>query len=227
MSIIEPNHVYNMDVLAGIKHLSDNSVGVIIADAPYCVGMSNNGIETDFINYAALAPFYGELSREMKRVLASDGEYYWFCDFRSYAFYYPILQSFIGVKNCIVWDKGSAAGNHYSFNHELIVFGAKGKVNKGGSSIWKEKSFANGARATDGEKVYNTQKTKAIINRILNEAKSTTPLVLDLFSGSGTTTICARERGLDVIAFELNPKNFEISKTRCEKELQIQSYSVA
>lgn len=154
---LELNRIYNMDCLEGIRQLPTGSVHLTIADPPYFQGMTNNGKKASFVNLAASKPFYAELFREIGRVTATEGEVYWFCDWRSYAFYYPLFDAHIGAKNMIVWDKMSGPGNFYSFTHELIIFGAKGGRSKSGTNIWRSNGFNSGAKHLDGEKVHEAQ----------------------------------------------------------------------
>ncbi|SFC86710.1 site-specific DNA-methyltransferase (adenine-specific) [Flexibacter flexilis DSM 6793] len=136
-----PNHIYQMDILEGIKYLPDKSIKTIIADPPYFLGMTHNGQKGSFVDLAICAPFFSQLFAQFKRVLQDDGEVFFFCDFRSYAFFYPIFNSVLKQKNLIVWDKGNMAGNHYNFSHEFIIFGTKEgcNINRGGSNVWKKR----------------------------------------------------------------------------------------
>ena len=204
--------VLNVDCIQGIQQIETGTVKTIVTDPPYFLGMTHNGKKGAFVDLAICQPFYEKLFQEYNRVLTEDGEIYFFCDFRSYAFYYPILSSFIPVKNMLVWDKESGAGSHYSFSHELMIYGAKKNIIKHGRNIWKVKSFASGAKKTDGAKVHSAQKPLALIERIVRESSKEGDLILDTFAGSGTTAIACKKLKRSCIAFELDSKNFEVLK---------------
>lgn len=131
------NEIYHMDCLAGIKKIQDSSIKTAAMDPPYFLGMTANGQKGEFSDLAICTPFYRELAQELKRVLRPDGEFYIFCDWRSYAFYYPVFAEILPVMNLIVWDKVSGPGNHYSFTHELIIYGSLSPINRGSSNIWR------------------------------------------------------------------------------------------
>lgn len=97
------------------------NVNTIICDPPYFLGMTHDGQSAQAADLAICVPFYRELFREFRRVLAPDGCIYWFCDWRSYAFYFGLFED-IKPRNLLVWDKGSGCGNFYTNEHELIIF---------------------------------------------------------------------------------------------------------
>lgn len=121
----------------------------------------------------------------------------------------------------IVWDKMSGAGNFYTFNHELAIYGAvRNNVAKKGANIWRSKSFASGAKMTNGEKVHDTQKTLEVIEKMVTDSSSPGDLVVDPFSGSGTVFIICQKTGRDCISFELDDDNFEIGNKRANASVQ-------
>ena len=221
---LEVNNIYKADCIDALKLIKSKSVRLIIADPPYFIGMTHNGKRGLFVDLAICKPFFRELFTEFKRILTDDGEIYFFCDWRSYAFYYPLFDGIIkgGARNLIVWDKMSGAGNFYTFNHELMIYGcSKNDVAKKGANIWRGKSFASGAKVTNGEKVHDTQKTLEMIGKIIDDCKlKPGDLIVDPFSGSGTVFIVAREKGFDCIAFELDEDNFKVGNNRAANAYQ-------
>lgn len=213
---ITPNKIYNMDCLEGIKGIADKSIDCICTDPPYFLGMTHNGQKGTFIDLAICKPFFTELAKEFDRVLTDDGAFYFFTDWRGYAFYYPILASYLPVKNLIVWDKLSGVGDKYTYNYELIIYGQKGNKSCKGSNIWRVKSFANGAKKTNGDKVHPTQKPIELIERIITDGAPEGGTVLDCFAGSGTTAIACKNKGMDFIGFELDERYYDIAYKRLE-----------
>jgi site-specific DNA-methyltransferase (adenine-specific) len=223
MSELTINTIDQADCLDGLKHIKTGSVKLIIADPPYFIGMTHNGKRGSFVDLAICKPFFRLLFTEFKRILAKDGECYFFCDWRSYAFYYPIFDGIItgGARNLIVWDKISGAGNFYTFNHELMIYGSvRNDVAKKGSNIWRSKSFASGAKVTNGQKVHDTQKTFEIIEKIITDSSQPGDLVVDPFSGSGTVFISCQKLGRGCIAFELDEDNFKVGNDRANASVQ-------
>jgi site-specific DNA-methyltransferase (adenine-specific) len=218
---LELNMIHHLDALEGIKLIPSNSVKLIVSDPPYFLGMTHNGQRGGFVDLAICKPFYRELFKEYKRILNGDGEVYWFTDWRGYAFYYPLFDAFLGARNCIVWNKGSGAGNFYAFQHEFILFhSVRPDVAKQGGNVWYSKGFAAGAKKTNGEKVHPTQKTLEIIEKIVGENSKPGDLVVDTFGGSGTTAIVCQKLRRNFIVFELDEDNVEIAHRRIASPYQ-------
>lgn len=197
------NYIDNIDCLEGLRDVPDTSVDAIITDPPYFLSMGHGGSTTNmkksnaltsnrtFNDLAICTPFYKRLFEEYARVLKEDGSFYFFTDWKAYAYYFPLLNAALPVRNMIVWDKKSGPGSFYSFNHELIVFGTyKGKTKGGvGANIWRMTAFSSGAKKTDGEKVHPTQKPVEVIQKMIEDSTEPGGVVLDSFMGSGTTAV--------------------------------------
>lgn len=178
------------------------------------MGMTHNGKKGAFNDLALCKPFFETLAREFKRVLKEDGEFYIFTDWRGYAFYYPIFSSVLPVKNLIVWDKKSGAGNFYTYTHEFIVYGTMCNKNKKGTNVWRETAFSSGAKKTNGEKVHPTQKPIELMEKIILNSSKPGDVVLDTFMGSGSTGVAAIKNNRKFIGMELDDNYFEIAKQR-------------
>lgn len=210
------------DCLELMKDIPDGSVDCVITDPPYMSAMQHNGHMTDFSDCNNLKPFFLSLSRELARVLTPRGSVYWFCDWRSYPFYFSILTQVLPVKNMLVWDKGAGVGTFYTYEYELCIFATKNKQfrAKGARNIIKSPCFYSGAKKTDGEKVHPTQKPVGLIELFLSHATNPGDTVLDCFMGSGTTGVACIRNGRNFIGMELQEKYFEIAKNRIEDEIK-------
>jgi site-specific DNA-methyltransferase (adenine-specific) len=214
---LQLNTIHHGDCLDLITAVPSNSVKLICTDPPYFLGMTYNGQRGSFVDLAICKPFYRQLFKEFARVLSPDGECYFFTDWRGYAFYYPLFDAFLGARNVIVWNKGSGAGNFYTFNHEFILFhSVRPDINKKGANVWNSPGFSAGAKKTNGEKVHDTQKTLEIIGKIVEEGSRPGDLVLDTFGGSGTTAIVCKEKKRNYLVFELDEDNINTANRRQE-----------
>ena len=177
------------------------SIDAIITDPPYFLGMTHNGQKGCFNDLAICKPFY---------------------DWRSYAFYYPIMYGILGVKNMLVWDKQAGPGNFYTYQHELVIFTTKRNAFnvKGTYSIISGiRSFASGARKTNGEKVHPTQKPVELIEKFIKDSTDEGGTVLDTFMGSGTTGVACINTGRRFIGMELDDNYFAIARQRIASRL--------
>jgi len=235
------NYIANIDCLDGLREIPDGSVDLIIADPPYFLSMGHaggaglkNSLEQKsdmmasnraFGDLAIAKPFFQQLFREYRRVLKPGGHFYFFTDWRGYAFYFPIINAELPVRNLIVWDKKSGPGSYYTFAHEFIIFGTDGPklLHKGGTNVWRMPAFSSGAKSTNGEKVHPTQKTVEIISKMIEDASDPGAVVLDPFMGSGTTAVACLKTGRNYIGFELDEKYHAIAMQRiAETQAQLQ-----
>ena len=160
-----------------------------------------------------------ELTGEVLRVirdLKEDGSFYFFTDWRGYAYYFPLINAALPVRNMIAWDKKSGPGSFYSFAHELIIFGTyKPKTKSGvGTNVWRLSAFNSGAKATNGEKVHPTQKPVEIIQKMIEDSTEPGAVILDTFMGSGTTAVACIQTGRQYIGFELDERYHTIAQQR-------------
>lgn len=222
------NYIDNCDCLEGLAQVPDNSVDCIITDPPYFLSMGHAGSRTNakaseqltsnraFNDLAICTPFYKALFSEYARVLKEDGSFYFFTDWRGYAYYFPLINAALPVRNMIAWDKKSGPGSFYSFAHELVIFGTyKPKTKSGvGTNVWRLPAFNSGAKTTNGEKVHPTQKPVEIIEKMIQDSTEPGDVVLDTFMGSGTTAVACVRTGRQYIGFELDEKYHEIAAER-------------
>lgn len=220
--LVELNRIYNEDCLSGLTRVKSNSVTTIVTDPPYCLGMTHNGQKGTFSDLAIAKPFYTQLFKEFKRVLKADGSFYWFCDWKSFAFYFPIIEGILGVDNLLVWDKENGPGSFYTNCYELCVFYTNDRhfCHKGCTNILRGiKSFAGGAKQTNGDKVHPTQKPVELIQRLIVDSSQEGDTVLDCFMGGGTTAIASIRANRNYIGFELQAKYCEVAEQRISSEL--------
>lgn len=236
---MELDYIKNMDCLDGLREIPDKSVDCIITDPPYFINMGHGGslnnmkrhrrdyvgngndANRTFGDLAIVKPFYAQLFQEYARVLKDGGHFYFFTDFRGFAFYFPIMQQYLPVKNLIVWDKGGMPGSFYSYNHEFIIFGAYASklLHAGGGNVWRLPGFNSGAIKTDGEKVHPTQKPVALISKAIEDSTEPGAVVLDTFMGSGTTAVACLRTGRHYIGFELDEQYHAIAEQRVAAEV--------
>ena len=225
------NYIDNIDCLEGLREVPDKSVDLIVTDPPYFLSMGHAGDKKNaqslqltsnrtFNDLAICTPFYKQLFAEYARVLKEDGSFYFFTDWRGYAYYFPLINAELPVRNLIVWDKKSGPGGFYSFAHELIIFGTrKPKLKAGmGTNIWRFAGFNSGAKATNGEKLHPTQKPVELITKAIEDCTEPGAVVLDTFVGSGTVPAAAIRSGRNYIGFEIDEKYHAIAEARAAEE---------
>ncbi|EFW37153.1 DNA-methyltransferase [Treponema phagedenis] len=224
MKLTENIELLHGDCLDFLPKIPDESIQSIITDPPYFLGMTHNSQKGCFNDLAICKPFYEKLFKEYKRILKPDGCIYFFCDWRSYAFYYPLLDSVMQVKNLLVWKKhGRPSLNVYGSGHELIMFSGKIKKSYITNIIDDVASFNIGARKTNGEKIHPTQKPIELMEKFIFDSTDEGDVVLDSFMGSGTTGIACLNTNRRFIGMEIDDNYFNIAKNRLETAIKGQS----
>ena len=230
------NYIDNCDCLEGLRAVPDNSVDCIITDPPYFLSMGHAGSNTNattkgrsdmlnsnraFNDLAICTPFYKALFAEYARVLKDSGSFYFFTDWRGYAYYFPLINAALPVRNLICWDKKSGPGSFYSFAHEFVIFGTYLSKTKGGvgSNVWRMAAFSSGAKKTNGDKVHPTQKPIEVIEKMITDSTEPGGVVLDTFMGSGTTAVACLRTGRSFIGFELDEGYHAIAQQRIADEV--------
>lgn len=214
---MEINKIYNEDCLEGIQKIASASIDTIITDPPYFIGMTHNGKKGNYNDLIIMKPFFDSLFSEFSRVIKENGKVYIFCDWRTYAFYYPLLLKHISVRNMLVWDKISGPGSSYAFTHELILFAEKDTPYMKGSNIFRIPGFSAEAKKTNGEMLHPTQKPVEVIEKLITDSTKEGDLVLDCFMGSGTTAVAAKKLNRNFIGFEIQEKYITISENRLKQ----------
>ncbi|MDR3048467.1 MAG: site-specific DNA-methyltransferase [Elusimicrobiota bacterium] len=124
------NHIFNEDVLSGIDKISDNSLDLIIADPPYCLG-KDYGNDSDKMEPNKYLKWSYQWIDSVLPKLKDTGSLYIFLTWR----YSPEIFSHIKTKmkmiNEIIWDRRvpSMGGSTRSFSsvHDTIGFFVKSK----------------------------------------------------------------------------------------------------
>ena len=87
-------------------------------------------------------------------------------------------------------------------------------------SMKEVKSYAKTKKTPNNKfKKHSTQKPKNLVKRCILASSNVNDLVVDYFSGSGTTAVAAEELDRNSIVFEISKEYIEILKVRLKKEI--------
>ena len=207
--MLEINKIHLGDSYELIKQIPDKSIDLVIIDPPYGIGMDKgvltrygNSPETTKIydgSWDDVTPhkvFFDEILRVGKIVLIFGGQY---------------LTDKLPQSNCwIVWDKiGEMKPNNPFSECELIWTNLYNKVALKKYFV-RQCGFIN-----DGDdRFHPTQKPQRLLSMLIEDFSSEGDLILDCFSGSGTTCVAAKELGRRFIGIEIDPEYHKISVDR-------------
>jgi len=211
MSILT-NTIINADCLKAMPMLPDESINFILTDPPYLVkykSRDGRSIANDD-NDVWLKPAFAE----MYRVLADDS----FC----VSFYgWPSADRFMqayraagfSVVGHLMFPKSYASSTRFlKYQHECAHLLAKGRPKQPLKPIadvlqWKY----------TGNQLHPTQKPLAVLMPLVETFSEPGGVVLDPFTGSGSSLVAARKLGRSYIGIEMDKRYHAIANRRLQQ----------
>jgi hypothetical protein len=132
----------------------------------------------------------------------------------------------LALANLCIWDKGSGAfGSPYRGQHEMVfVFSDRrapvlnnvqlGKFGRNRTNVW---SWPGAPSLRKELKLHPTPKPVGLLAEAIRDVSNRGDIVLDSFSGSGSTIIAAAKTGRRGRAIELDPHYVDVGVRRWEK----------
>lgn len=219
-----------------LKTLETESIDLIVADPPYNLG-KDYGNNHDLKGFEEYILFTREWLSEAKRVLKPEGSIYVFMGVRFISYLYDIMDRDLKLffNSWIVWHYTQGMGKTKGFSprHDDILVFNKGKnftFNlddiRVPQKFYRERNNMRGANPGDvwqfshvhysnpNRQNHPTQKPEGVIERIVLASSNKGDIVLDPFSGSGTTLRVCQQLGRKAIGFELNPEYVAMTEQR-------------
>jgi len=200
------------DCLDHLRTIESESVDAIITDPPYGISFKSKihgGIANDD------APFVWWL-HDAFRVLKDKTPLLCFCRWDvSHAFQQALAWAGFKVRCQVVWDKGSHGQGDlkrtYAPSHELAILASKGDWRLPGGRP-RDVFFAR--RVHPRHSVHPTQKPVELMRRMVDSLTRTDELVLDPFTGSGSTGEACVFEGRRFHGIEMEPKFVALARRR-------------
>ncbi len=237
----EVNNIYNQNCIDGLKELCDNSVDLIVTSPPYNLGIKYDSWN-DEMPWEEYLDFCKDWLKECYRVLKPDGRIcvdHYFSYGRGNVNRFPLfdlknIMDEIGYKavSCPIWNdvtvaKKTAWGSWISASSPYINCPIEG-ILIACKDHWKKDTIGESTvgrdmfiEATSG--VWNigttTGQTIACFPEKLPEMciqllSYKDDVILDPFSGSGTTCYVAKKLGRKYIGFEISKTYYDVSIAR-------------
>ena len=211
------NKIICGDVFEEIKKIPNESIDLVIADPPYGVnykGGDQNVDKANVIKGDVDAKHYGLLMEQFYRVLKTGGG-------GCYLFYangkendiFPVR--YFTKHQILIWYKiGKAHGDfmaRYMHIYEPILYLTKKSPTK-----WRGmNNQVDVLMDFRYEKLFHpTQKPLKIIKKLIENSSDKGDIVLDAFSGSGTTSVAAKKLGRNYIGIEIEEKFVKLANER-------------
>jgi len=239
LKMTELNLIFG-DALVELKKLPNFSVDLIVADPPYNLG-KDYGKTKDNLEKKEYLEFSKEWLSECNRLLKPNGTIYIFMGIRFISYIYQILEDDLGLdfQNWIVWHYTQGLGKKKGFSsrHDDILVFSKGnspkfnlddiripqkfyrKINnmRGANpgNVWE---FSHVHYCNENRQDHPTQKPEGLIERIVLASSDENDLVLDPFSGSGTTLRVCQQLNRNGIGIEIHQEYVDLTHDRLSKE---------
>jgi len=224
------------NALEKLKSINSNSVDLIIADPPYNLN-KDYGNKSDSKNFEDYIAFTKNWKKEAIRILKPTGTIYVFMGFRFISYLYQILEkdNELNFVNWICWHYTQGIGKKKGFSprHDDILMFTKSKnytfnlnAVRVPQKYYRSRNNMRGANPGDvwefshihycqeNRQNHPTQKPEGLIERMVLASSNEGDLVIDPFSGSGTTLRVCQQLNRNCIGIELNEQYVEMTKER-------------
>lgn len=228
--------IINGDAIEEMKKLRPNSVDLIISDPPYNLG-KDYGNGSDSKNFEEYILFTKNWTKEATRILKHTGTIYVFMGFKFISYLFQILQkdNKLNFVNWICWHYTQGIGKtrgfsprhddvliftksaNYTFNLDSIRVPQKyyrSRNNMRGANPGDVWEFSHIHYCQDNRQDHPTQKPEGLIERMVLASSNDGDLVIDPFSGSGTTLRVCQQLNRKCIGIELNDDYVKMTEKR-------------
>ena len=216
-----PYHLSTQDAVAWLREMPGESVDLVITDPAYeslekhrAIGTTtrlkhSKASSNDWFTIFPNARF-GELFREVHRVLRDDTHFYLLCDAETMFIAKPEAEK-AGFRfwKPLVWDKCTIGmGYHYRARYEFILFFEKGKRRLNDLGV---PDIITVPRIRGG---YPAEKPAEIADVLIRQSSNAGDAVADPFMGSGSVGIAAARLGRRFLGNDVNPEAVRVAAHR-------------
>lgn len=240
----EFGRIYLMDMREGLKQIPDGSVACCWTDPPYGIDFQNGDLascveaamghgskedqpERTIANddYESFSNVVIYMLDQMKRVLSKDSAVCCCCCGGGgprpvFADVAKWMDERLAFDQAVVWSKGMGGlGWRYRRNYEFVMVAHR----KGGRMRWFDQSSAISnvisiPRIIPRADEHPTPKPESLVMTFLKLHTQPGDIVIDPFSGGGTTGVACERLGRRFVGFEIDPHWAEYGNKRIEAE---------
>jgi site-specific DNA-methyltransferase (adenine-specific) len=208
------------DCVEVMEALPDASVDCILTDPPYGLAYQSEHRTLPFAKLTNDDPHDAKvvLDRALaiaQRKLRLNSHIYIFTTWKTYPEMVAIVAKYFNVKNLLVWVKnnwtpGDLEGN-YGHQHEFIIFAHKGRRHLFGK---REPNVLHFDRVGTTALQHPTEKPVKLLEYLIQKSTAVGETVLDMFMGSGSTCLAAKQTNRNYIGIEIDPQWFAVAQKR-------------
>lgn len=228
------------DAIEKMQELKSSSIDLIIADPPYNLG-KDYGNGSDKKSFEEYIRFTNDWTREAARVLKRSGSIYVFMGFRFISYLYQILEkdNSLNFINWLCWHYTQGIGKKKGFSprhDDILLFSItedftfnldsiripqkyyRSRNNMRGANPGDVWEFSHIHYCQDNRQEHPTQKPEGLIERMVLASSKEGDIILDPFSGSGTTLRVCQQLNRNCIGIELNEDYVNMTKNRLSEK---------
>lgn len=224
-----------LDPVTGLASLADKSVDLVVTDPPYAIsnigmwhiGRAGKGKRRfDFFegdaDHGAMVDSVVAVAAETLRIMKPLASAYWWCGHREFGPLVDLFESHGLKTRFLVWRKTAPSppppGSGWPSGAELCVYAfPEGRTwnhdgkNPPPNNVITADSYRHGQ---PGKYDHPTQKPLEIIEPLIRASSRPGDVILDCYTGSGTTGVAAIRLGRRFIGWERDPKYHAIALKR-------------
>jgi len=211
------------------KLMNGEKADMVFTDPPYNANYKSRGdnellrkgIKNDNMSSDDFEKFIKGFTSTCLLNIKDGASLYFCCNWKdSYPrFYFNLQEAGINISANIVWNKGSGGmgWQDYRYQYEFIIYGFK----LGAKHSWyggrTETDVWDIGRDNRTDYKHPTQKPIAIPTKAINNSSKTGDLIMELFTGSGSTMVAAHQLKRKCYGMELDPKYCQVIVDRMLK----------
>jgi len=224
------NKIIHGDSITTLPRIPGGSVNLVIADPPYftaCKELLSHGIQTfeDYLNW------YEKWIKEISRILTDDGSFYVFVPPLEYGEVNLLIKKYFCQKQVISWVKPNVmirqpTARNFLPKTEFVGFYVKDQKNYTWNRLMKKYGLQQSCNFAIVPTIYKgrgegvghpTQKPLKLCGKFVYASSNEDDIVLDPFSGSGTTLVAAKLLNRKFIGIEINSSYCKLSRRRVDQ----------
>lgn len=222
--MLELNQIHLGDSYQLIKSIPDKSIDLVHIDPPYLILAGGSGGcfgKADRMYHDELTALSNgvdnSILEELCRVLKKINIYIW-CNKNQLGQYIQFFEAKGCSTELLTWHKTNpipTCNNKYLSDTEYCLFFREKGVPIYGEFRTKQKYYVTGLNVKDkGKWEHPTIKPLGIVKNLIFNSSKENDVVLDCFSGSGTTAVACSQLHRNFIAIEIDEKYYKLSIER-------------
>ena len=215
------------DCVEILKQLPDKSIDLVLTDPPYGMGFVSNYRQNkyDKIQNDDNLDWLDGWCKQINRVKKDDAHLYIFCSWHNVDIFKATIDKYFPVKNMLIWEKNNTGMgdlvNDYAPQYEICLYCNPSNKPLNGR---RDSNILKYARTQNS--LHPTEKPVDLFSFLVSKSSHENDLVLDCFSGSGTTAVACHKLKRRFICIEKRPGILESQLRTVRTRTKANDYGV-